>query len=134
MYCVFALSHVHVQKSTTSVAEGPSRALRWGRWSWLEPAMTSMGQPRPLLTEHQAALPPHTTVGAEATPLLLFKDIYHKHLPLGSGVALAIPKSGTLWHRRLFLTTPSLSALPAKETSWIPTSNPSSILTGFLLW
>lgn len=31
-------------------AEGVRGALQWGGWSWLEPALSGMGQPRPLLT------------------------------------------------------------------------------------
>ena len=44
----------------TPVAEGLSCALRWGRWSRLEPAVSSMGQPRLLLTEASPAGPAPT--------------------------------------------------------------------------
>ncbi|KAK4832711.1 hypothetical protein QYF61_025172 [Mycteria americana] len=50
----FIVEGYHV--GTAIVAEGLSRALRWVGWSRLEPAVSGMGQPRPLLTE--AALQP----------------------------------------------------------------------------
>ncbi|KAK4824400.1 hypothetical protein QYF61_014060 [Mycteria americana] len=56
----FALQTLHMEfgkvLGSTTVAAGLSRALQWVGWSWLEPAVSGTGQPRPLLTE--AALQP----------------------------------------------------------------------------
>ena len=46
-----ALAETWFPPGAPSLAEGLGCVLRWGRWSRLGPAGTSMGQPWPLLTE-----------------------------------------------------------------------------------
>lgn len=47
----FALSYIHFPRGAAILAAGPSHAVWWGHWSWLELAVSGTGQPRPLLTE-----------------------------------------------------------------------------------
>lgn len=52
------LSDIHFLRGITILAEGFSCALWWVHWSHLEPAMSIMGHPWPLLTEDMSADPP----------------------------------------------------------------------------
>jgi len=47
------------------VAAGLACAQWWSHWSWLEPSVFSLGQPRPLIVEAAPAAPRYPCLGMQ---------------------------------------------------------------------
>lgn len=63
------------------LAEGPSCVLRWVSLSQLELAVSSMGQPEPLLTETTLAAPGTSTLTPATAVICWFKKTYNHVKP-----------------------------------------------------
>lgn len=86
------LPYTCIPRGTTISAVGLTHTLWWVSWSWLEPAMSSMGQARPLLTEAAMQHPPPAP-----------RHLYPMHLPNFPGFRIPITNFQGVFYRNIHL-------------------------------